>query len=530
MCRAGPLLITAAATLALATGARAAATPAGRYRASRHARPEAGRHTRGPLPRTGHAARRLPTAGEDTVTGVTIAAPKRTVKAGGTVRLRAKVEPPSAPQKVSWSSADTTVAVVDAAGLVTAVRTGKVSIRARSTADHRHSASVLLTIECPAPRVVPTGGRQNATWEDWILDPSCFDYESRGAVEWTGGVLRIQPGTVVGFSNGAELVVSRDAALSAVGTATRPIRLTGVERRRGAWRGLRFTDSGSATNRLDHVTIEYGGGPGGSGSIPDADLMVTHSTSALRSRVAVTSSVLRESAGYGLWIRGEDEVTNFSKDTLTANTLGPALLAPPAVDGILDDGVYTGNDADFITVTNGGGINNIRKDATWRDLGVPYRIRAGAPNELDLEGAALRIQSGVEIRFGAGMGFSIIKGGFLALMGTAGKPVTLRGDDTRWRGIQVHDSQAYFDHAAIRDAGVAAWGGRKPGAVTLTASNGGLSRVTLTPDVTSEGAPYGTVFTAGSTFASGCLEPVFIPPPHKRADHCNGKGVVAPPK
>lgn len=344
------------------------------------------------------------------------------------------------------------------------------------------------------------------------------------------GHLTLKEGAHIEFSQGEEMVVS--GSLNADGAYFDRIVFSGIEKQRGYWRGLRFTDTSDPKNFLDFVTVEYGGGPGGSGSIPDADLMITHATTAQRSKVEMTNSVLSESAGYGLWIRGEDEVTNFSQDTLTANALGPALLSPPAVDGLLDDGVYSGNDVDFVSVTNGGGINNIVKNATWRDLGVPYRIVTGAPNELDVEqGALLTIQPGVEMRFGSGMGFSVTQGSFLAVMGTADKPVTLRGDDAQWRGIQLHDSNGYFDHAEIDDAGSAVWSGaQQPGAVTLTASTGGVSKATFTADVINNGAPYGTVFTlAGSTFGSGCLGPVFIPSPDMLSDHCNPNGVVQPP-
>jgi hypothetical protein len=172
---------------------------------------------------------------------------------------------------------------------------------------------------------------------------------------------------------------------------------------------------------------------------------------------------------------------------------------------------FTGNDVDFVSVQTGGGIHNIRGDATWRSMGVPYRVLPGAPNELTVEQhAVLRIAPGVEVRFGAGVGFSILQGSLLAVMGTTQNPVTLRGDDAKWRGIHVHDASAYLDHVAIDDAGSARWSGaRQPGAVTLTASNGGTSRVTFTSSVSNGGAPYGTVFTAGNTYSPPAAWPPF---------------------
>ncbi len=338
------------------------------------------------------------------------------------------------------------------------------------------------------------------------------------------GHLTLEPGVHIEFSQGEEMLVK--GSLNAEGDDRDGIVFSGAEKVRGTWGGIRFEDTAAPENVLDHVTIEYGGGPPPSGSQKPADLLVTHGSTTLRSRVSVSASVLRESAGYGLWVRGEDEVAAFTGNTLTANTLGPAYVDPKAVGGFLDDNVFTGNDVDMVSVSHG----TVVADATWRDQGVPFRVLAGAPNELAVdEGAVLRLEPGVDLRFGPGMGVAVRGNAFLAALGTADHPVTLHGDDTQWRGIQVHDSRAYFDHTAIDDAGSEKWGGSEPGAVTINTSNGGLSKVTFTADVTSVGAPYGTVFTSGSAYGLGCLSPVYVPTSQVVSDHCNASGLVEPP-
>jgi Bacterial Ig-like domain (group 2) len=468
--------------------------------------------------------------GQTSVNRLKVTAPARTVKIGGTLRLSASDGPQEAVKQVKWTSSDTARATVNAAGVVTGVRTGKISITATSTANSRKTGSIEITVQCPAPRAVARSSKGDVTWQNWVKDPGCFDYVVTRDLVQGSGVLTIQPGTVVGFKNDVEMVVTRNGALSAVGDAGQPILLTGTEKVRGYWRGLRFTDSGSAMNRLDHVTIEYGGSRRVSFN-QAANLAVTHGSSTGRSRVSVSHTMLRESNGYGLFVRAEDELAGFTGNTLTKNALGPAYVAPPVVGALQAGNKFTGNDADFVSVPAGGGINNIRRNATWHNIGVPYQILAGAPNELTVEErAVLRIEPGVDVRFGAGVGMSILKGSFLVVEGAPNNPVSLHGDNTQWRGIRVHDSSAYFEHVAIGDAGSARWSGaREPGAVTIMASNGGLSKATFGAGVSTGGAHYGAVFTHSGTFGLGCPAQVFVPPPDSVGDHCNAKGVVRPP-
>jgi len=464
------------------------------------------------------------------VSHVTVTGPAKTVKITKTLQLSVSVQPRGAARRVRWASSDTARATVNAAGLVTGVRTGTVSITATSTADSRKTGSIEITVQCPAPRAVARSSNGDVTWQNWVKDPGCFDYVVTRDLVQGSGVLTIQPGTVVGFKNDVEMVVTRNGALSAVGDAGQPILLTGTEKVRGYWRGLRFTDSGSAMNRLDHVTIEYGGSRRVSFN-QAANLAITHGSSTGRSRVSVSHTMLRESNGYGLFVRAEDELAGFTGNTLTKNALGPAYVAPPVVGALQAGNKFTGNDADFVSVPAGGGINNIRRNATWHNIGVPYQILAGAPNELTVEErAVLRIEPGVDVRFGAGVGMSILKGSFLVVEGAPNNPVSLHGDNTQWRGIRVHDSSAYFDHVAIDDAGSARWSGtREPGAVTIMASNGGISKATFGAGVSTGGARYSAVFTHSGTFGSGCPAQVFVPPPDSVGDHCNAKGVVRPP-
>lgn len=76
--------------------------------------------------------------------GVTVTPLTTEVAPGKSVQLRAEVQPATAPQQVTWSSADETIATVDTAGLVTGRAAGQVRITATSATQ---SASCLVTVQ-----------------------------------------------------------------------------------------------------------------------------------------------------------------------------------------------------------------------------------------------------------------------------------------------------------------------------------------------------------------------------------------------
>lgn len=80
-------------------------------------------------------------------TGMAISAPRLTIDlAAPTLQLTAKCTPEDASQQVTWSSSNTRIATVDANGLVTAKKVGKVTITAKATDGSGRSAKITLTV------------------------------------------------------------------------------------------------------------------------------------------------------------------------------------------------------------------------------------------------------------------------------------------------------------------------------------------------------------------------------------------------
>ena len=81
------------------------------------------------------------------------------ITTGNTAQLSASVLPEGSPQGVTWSSSNAEVALVDEAGLVTAIAEGTAVVTATSSADSSKSASCTITVTASAPLpVVVTAG------------------------------------------------------------------------------------------------------------------------------------------------------------------------------------------------------------------------------------------------------------------------------------------------------------------------------------------------------------------------------------
>jgi hypothetical protein len=123
--------------------------------------------------------------------------------------------------------------------------------------------------------------------------------------------LTLEAGARLVFDSGDEMSVDESGALTAIGTSTSPIVLTGDEMTAGYWGGLRIHNSNSANNQLDYVTIQYGGG------YWDANLYLNGSSST-PTQVSVTNCTISNSLEYG--IHYIDAYVTVNSDIQTANT------------------------------------------------------------------------------------------------------------------------------------------------------------------------------------------------------------------
>lgn len=147
-----------------------------------------------------------------------------------------------------------------------------------------------------------------------------------------GALLTIEAGSYLIFSEGTGLKVGDNGGLKAIGTEEHPIVFTAEQPVRGFWNGIHFHNSNTIDNQLEFVTVEYGGGRDfayGSGG----NVAATSSGGGVQ--VSLVSCNLRQSASYGLAVAGSTTMRIFSRNNLTENAKGAAIMTAKQI-GSLD--------------------------------------------------------------------------------------------------------------------------------------------------------------------------------------------------
>ncbi len=339
---------------------------------------------------------------------------------------------------VTTGTAEMTVSV-DTVGLTAAASpyTAQITVSATGANNTPQTVNVTLTL---AP--VTCESLSGSITTDTTLGGPCYIVESDLGV-YGGATLTINPGVTLRFQQGHDMSISSDGRLSAVGTASQPILLTGEEAIRGYWGGLLIYQSNSTVNQLDYVTIEYGGG------YHDANLKLDGSASS-PARLNITNCTLRNSVTYGFNFDGDSVIGEFSGNTITGNTLGAGYVAPDTVGYLDDTSTYTGNDEDVVAVWG----STVYLDQTWPGIDADYLITG----DIGVSGA-LTIAPGARLVFQAGETMSVNASGTLVAVGTADEPIVLTGEEqTRgyWGGLLFYQSNStvnQLDHVTIEYGG-----------------------------------------------------------------------------
>lgn len=272
---------------------------------------------------------------------------------------------------------------------------------------------------------------------DTTVTAGCYQVDSTITVS-DQAVLTIEPGVTLKFAPGRSLIVEPTGRLRALGTPDKPIVLTGQEPTRGFWKGVEFNDSNAIENRLEYVTIEYGGGAG-------TNIAANLSLTGGAARVELSHCTLRESGRYGFYFNAGADAPVFEGNTITRNTSGAGYLHPAAV-GCLNnfttqESTYGGNDLDAILVMDGA----TREDHTW-----PALADTDGPVDYLLAGHLrvehhLTIAAGARLVFMADTGCTLSPEGALTALGTADQPILFSGQDAvagSWDGLEFYDSDS----------------------------------------------------------------------------------------
>ena len=252
-------------------------------------------------------------------------------------------------------------------------------------------------------------------------------------VYYVDGDLTIKPGVTIQFGTDSGIAVGESGSLQVLGLSTEQVVFTGEDKTAGAWKGI-FIDSDDNKNRIEYAKIEYAGG-GAFNSNGDKGSVVVYAGAKLN--LNNTSLISSETYGINADYNGADLVL----DNNTITSCNMPMRIKPQYAGKINGGVFTGNTTDVIEIysyTTGLSIQ-----ATWTNLGVPYRI-------IDFltisPGGELTIDPGVIMEFGLDAGIYVDEGAngpkpSLIAVGTVDEPIIFTGVNKvlgAWRGI-------YFD-------------------------------------------------------------------------------------
>ena len=289
------------------------------------------------------------------VTGVTIAPAAAYLLVGESVALAASVQPANANPAVAWSCSDEGVALVSAAGLVTAVGSGTVQITATSVQDPSFLDTVSVAVVVDPTEWVDCGDATPLSSDITVattLPLACYHV---ARVVDVSASLTVQPGTVFQFGGWAGLRITATGSLRAQGTGGFPITFTSRSGATNAWYGVGIL-SDSPENVLEHVVIEKAGQRSSwvNGSYATAMYLGENAG------VAITDSIFREVGdnGVGLAVHGRtSRLHAFARNAFDSN--------------------------------EGAAMN-----VTWHQLGA-----IGEGNVFDLEGRALQVAKHIVVRY-----------------------------------------------------------------------------------------------------------------------------------
>lgn len=274
------------------------------------------------------------------------------------------------------------------------------------------------------------------------------DYLVKGSLT-LHAVLTVDACSVLRMAPNTSITVGTSGALRLMGRADCKIRVTSANPSPSPadWSYIDFKgDSQAAANEIHHAIIEYAGKDYGA-------LYVAAGTS-----VAVDHTELQHNERYGVEVVAGGHLRDFDANVVTDTTgEAPVSIHVNSVGDLLG-GTYTENRNDFIRVAGG----TVDKSATWKNLGVPYRLAESftvrgpnAPTQLVIEpGTTLQIARNQHITVATNAG--------LRAAGTANAKITFTSSETSpspgdWDYIEfnqdANDADNALEHTVVEYAG-----------------------------------------------------------------------------
>jgi len=248
------------------------------------------------------------------------------------------------------------------------------------------------------------------------------------------------------------MAIGSNGYLNASGTPAARIAMKGDTDSPGAWKGLGFNSSPSASNKLSYVDITYAGYSAvlSVSGVLAANLIVYGGTV-----LAIDNCRLSNGSSYGFFYSGDATLIGNSSMTVTGNASGAGYVVGNAARFMSSaPSSYAGNASgkDYVYVSTGTALSI---DQSWADMDVPYHI--GAPTTT---GAALTVNAhltiapGASLAFGSDNGLSVSSSGSLTATGAATARIAMTREEENagyWAGIGYNGSASGNNDLAYVD-------------------------------------------------------------------------------
>lgn len=228
----------------------------------------------------------------------------------------------------------------------------------------------------------------------------------------------IEPGVTIAFETDAGFWIRETGSLHAVGTTTKNITFTGVNKDRGSWGGI-FFSSNNPKNEMNFTVLEYAGGKPVSGGTNEVGGIVIGKAASLKFKNNLVQHC--KNWGLSLYYSANDATTTIENNTFKANEK-PLQVSLNFVGLVKGDNKFIDNTSNKAEISCQYAI---AKTQTLHKLPVPYLVRGLFNFDIGSEGN-LTIEPGTVIEMATEK--KIVVRGSLKAVGTAAEKIIIRGE------------------------------------------------------------------------------------------------------
>jgi len=282
-------------------------------------------------------------------------------------------------------------------------------------------------------------------------DPSKIDYLVTGDIHVTA-LLTIDPNVIIAFEENTAMFIDNPGAIITTAAASSFTTFTGKNKVPGYWKGL-IINSNNPLNKLERVTIEYGGGAIAQGMEVASSLSIANEGPG---HLNLVSSIIQHSAAYAMVVEVGAKWNTESFNVYRNNN--KVIRVPASQLGVVSGLSEFHNNTENIVEVIGDRIYDT-KETIWSNLhNSTGDLKYIVEGKLEVV-SGLRILEGLELYMGRNSEINITSRGYLVALGSPQHPVKFLGKESSsggyWKGISIMSSHMNneLNNVEIHDAG-----------------------------------------------------------------------------